>query len=69
MPSALLVNYGVHAIFTRAGNVVECRYCRHFNAELGPKPGRDWCPKHRELVCPTERCFAGFEREVGSDDA
>ncbi len=61
--NAILVNYGTHRFFTDAGNVVECRYCRHFVT------AKNLCLEHNEPARPTGRCFANFEREVGSDDA
>lgn len=58
--NAILVGYGVHAMFTAAGNLVECRFCRHNDG--------GHCLEHDEEVEPGSRCFANFEREVGTDD-
>lgn len=60
--NAILVSYGVHAIFTRAGNEVACRFCRHYDVQ------KNYCIEHEETVTPNSRCFANFEREVGTDD-
>lgn len=60
--TAFLVSYGVHAIFTRAGNVVACRYCRHADAAATR------CTYYDQTTTPDSRCFAKFEREVGTDD-
>lgn len=61
--SPIQVNYGPMGKFTRAGNVVACRYCRHYETAAG------WCPMERAHKAPDERCIPHFEREVGSDDA
>jgi len=62
MPSRvpIQVNYGPMGKFTRAGNIVKCGYCRHW--EDG------WCPMVGEKKDPEERCIPHFERLPGVDD-
>lgn len=57
----LQVNYGPMGKFTRAGNIVACRYCVHYEPT-------GWCQMTAETKRPGERCIPHFEREVGSDD-
>jgi hypothetical protein len=65
----LLVNYGRQAIYHRAGNVVECRYCVHFGTAPSPtEPDRIYCPETGTHPDRMGRCNA-FRREPGADDA
>lgn len=65
----MLVSYGRQAMYQRAGNAVECRYCVHFGAAPSPRGlSLVYCPHRERHVEPTDNC-THFERELGTDDA
>lgn len=63
----IVVNYGPHATYYRAGNAVECRFCRYSCAREDLPDGRLWCRGHLEVKGRGERC-ARFKRAPGADD-
>ncbi len=60
----IVLNYGPHAAYYRAGNVVECRCCAH---AVDAGTGQIWCDEHLVAKGRGERCVR-FRRAPGADD-